>query len=526
MNTPSPTYQELEQRLRDAEDKIKKLQNTALSSQNSKSVEDKQDAFDNERYYKILADNSTDIVGILNLDLRFEYVSRSVETLSGYSQEECKALRLGDFLTPKSAKLALEAHYSCMAQGGCPQCLELEFQKKDGSVFITEVLSKPVFTNKGDFFGIHISFRDVSDRINLEKKIKAEQEWNKLVFSNLNDRILVFNKEAKLVFSSYIPVWFHPDHPQFIEDPVFNPIHPDDMPKVIKALHEGFQTRVGGRMDYRSKGDGKEYRWVEGNGNFVYFPGTNEPYLINVVRDIDDRKRLESELSNTIKTKDKLFSIIAHDLKSPFNALIGFSTELTENYDDYDEDTKKKFIDIIARTSKNTFKLLENMLAWARIQQGSIIINKEKFCLNDLINSCVALYENVAQLKNIQIFTHIPKPITVFADQAAISTILENLINNAIKFSNAESEIHIHVTENDSQIHLSIKDSGVGMTDELMRKLFKIDHDVTRNGTNNEKGTGLGLLLCKEFAEMNGGKIWVESKPGKGSTFTISIPEE
>lgn len=526
MRSSPPTYQGLKNKLKIAEKKIEELQKIVSENQNNFNPNGEITTITPDHYHKILADNSTDLVGILNMELKFIYLSPSVKSLTGYSQDEGKGLSLNDFLSHESAKLALESHKTCIEKGGCPNRLDLKFKKKDGSSFIAEVITKPIINNKGELLGIHASCRDISDRVNLENKLKIKREWSKLVFSSLNDRILVFNKTGNLVFSSYLPIWFHPDHPQFMNDPVFNPIHPDDMSMVTKVLKNVFETGKGGRMDYRSKGKGEDYKWVEGNGNLVKFPGTNEPYLINVVRDIDDRKRLENELSNTIKTKDKLFSIIAHDLKSPFNALIGFSKELAENYDDYDEDTRKKFIGIISSTSKNTFKLLTNLLDWSRIQTGSIKINKVKFCLNDLINRCIAIYENVAHLKQIKISTNFVEPRVVSADQTTIATVIENLINNAIKFSNPGGEIQIYVEDSNAQVHLSIKDSGIGMDDNLMAMLFKIDQEVSRRGTNNEKGTGLGLVLCKEFIEINGGKIWVESSIEKGSTFSISIPKE
>jgi len=232
----------------------------------------------------------------------------------------------------------------------------------------------------------------------------------------------------------------------------------------------------------------------------------------------------KEQLKEAVATKDKFFSIIAHDLKSQFNTILGFTEVLDTNYEDYTDEERKKFIGILTKTSKNTFFLLENLLIWAKAQRGSIKIIKEYLNLKELVDISLLVYRGTATLKNIQIQNNISSMQHVYADSETMKIVIGNLIYNAIKFTHKGGEIRLSCKVLDKSVEIYIHDTGVGMSKEVTKKLFRIEESFSTKGTSNEEGTGLGLIICKEFVEKNDGEISIESETGKGSTFIISLP--
>ncbi|WP_164977416.1 tetratricopeptide repeat-containing sensor histidine kinase [Ancylomarina salipaludis] len=231
----------------------------------------------------------------------------------------------------------------------------------------------------------------------------------------------------------------------------------------------------------------------------------------------------KSELEILNKTKDKFFSIIAHDLRSPFNALIGLSNLLSSSYDHLSDEERKNFIHDLNTASESAFSLLDNLLTWARVQQDSLKIQKQKEDISLLIKESIEPLEATAKLKNISIENTVNLKSKVLIDMFMIKTLMVNLINNALKFTNEGGSIKISGEEKGGKTIISISDNGVGMSQEQMNQLFKLGKNKSTLGTNNETGTGLGLILCQEFIEKNDGQIWVESKEGEGSTFRFSL---
>lgn len=232
----------------------------------------------------------------------------------------------------------------------------------------------------------------------------------------------------------------------------------------------------------------------------------------------------EKQLRELNATKDKFFSIIAHDLKSPFNSIIGFSNLLAEQMKEKNYEGTEKYAEIIQHSAMKALDLLLNLLEWSRSQTGRMEFHPE-FCeLVSNIKEVTELLNDAAHQKSITISRHLPHNLPIFADTAMISTILRNLISNAIKFTPSGGTIDIYATSDRNNVEIKVSDNGVGMDEKIINRLFKIEENITSTGTANEKGTGLGLILCHEFVEKHGGKIWVESKPGKGSTFYFTLP--
>lgn len=234
-------------------------------------------------------------------------------------------------------------------------------------------------------------------------------------------------------------------------------------------------------------------------------------------------KKANLLLSELNESKDNFFSIIAHDLKNPIGAVTNLADLLKSDYDVMDEGDRKELIDGISSASMNVQQLLMDLLTWARTQKGAIGVNKVPINLKNILESIVSSYDLVAKNKNIAITINVNPSIEIKADKLILQTIIGNFINNAIKFSFPNSEILISAEMVNNKVIIAVKDFGTGMDEKTVNDLFKVDHKISALGTNNERGTGLGLKICKEFAEIHKGTISVESQPNKGSVFSFSF---
>jgi len=233
-------------------------------------------------------------------------------------------------------------------------------------------------------------------------------------------------------------------------------------------------------------------------------------------------QRKELEMLNS--TKDKFFAIIAHDLKNPFSTVLGLSELLAKEFESFEPDKLKVFIEQIYKYSNNTFNLLENLLQWSMLQTGRMPLRPKLINLNGLIFENIELLKGTAEQKEISIESIAIDNGFVFVDVSMITTVIRNLLSNAIKFTPQHGAIKIDIAKEGSMLKVSIQDNGVGISYSDQSRLFSIDSNPTTIGTSMEKGTGLGLILCKDFVERNGGTISVESVPEKGSIFSFTIP--
>lgn len=232
----------------------------------------------------------------------------------------------------------------------------------------------------------------------------------------------------------------------------------------------------------------------------------------------------EKQLRELNAAKDKFFSIIGHDLKNPLNTLLGFSTLLSDNYKYLDDEKKLEYIGYIRNSSEQGLQLLINLLDWARSQTNKIEISPSNINPAELTDNVFALLDAFAARKQITLINEIPANMTANADKEMINTVLRNLVSNAIKYTPINGSVNIKAVNEEDEIKITVTDTGVGMDSEKLQKLFRLDQNLSTPGTEKEKGTGLGLILCKEFIEKNHGKIWAESSPGQGSSFIFTLP--
>ena len=404
---------------------------------------------------------------------------------------------------------------------------EIEIIQRGGerrNILITAV---PQFDQFGEFIGAYGVLRDFTTIVKAENEIRLLANAMKSIsecvsITDMDDRI-VFVNEAFLETYGYT-----------IDELMGSKIN------VIRSLtnHEELTKQIL-PSTIQGKWEGELINRRKNGSEFTIHLSTSVIHdasgvpiaLIGVSSDITERKKNEKIIQNQNQelielnaTKDKFFSIIAHDLKNPLSTLLAGTELLLKNFRNIQADKTETILKNLNSNTQQTFKLLENLLDWARNQQNRMEFNPELIDIGEVANQIVALIKPTAASKNITLLQKIISPTVVIADAYMVNAILRNLISNAIKFTRPEGVINVRATELDGAAQVSVSDNGVGIKPEEVEKLFRIDTNASKLGTAGEKGTGLGLLLCKEFVDKHGGNIRVESKVDKGSTFTFTLP--
>ena len=471
--------------------------------------------------YKILTDLTIEGIIIHDKGVVID-INPSAHKLTGYSLDFIKGKNVLEFIHPDLRNLAME-NMSNKISGP----YELKLLRKDNTAFIAEVEAKDVFIDGKELRVV--AFRDITDRKRIEEEILSlytavKQSPSSIVITDTNGIIEYVNPK----FTEVTGYTF--------EEAV------GQNPNILKSEHtesedyrELWETIVKGetwRGEFlNKKKDGTLYWELASISPIIDEKGNTIKYLA-VKEDITDRKNTESalidsekELSEANATKNVFFSIIAHDLKGPVGNISQLLKLLKDNFSDISNDEKLDYINILMGLSSKTNNLLDDLLLWARIQMNTLEFDIEKISLKDLTENTLFLLEEKAKEKNIKIISNVGD-IELEINKSSIKTVIRNLLSNALKFSYQDSKIEINsnVIENNKFVEISVKDNGIGIPKEYIDKLFKIGSTFSTYGTDKEKGTGLGLILCKELIEKNGGSIRADSEKDKGSTFYFTIP--
>lgn len=389
----------------------------------------------------------------------------------------------------------------------------LEYHKKSLEIVVKENIKEGLAYNYGSIANIYLELGDVDSAI---------EYFNKSLEEAQNEQIIIVISEVyKGLADSYVKKNNFKEAYKYL------------------ALHNGTREKlnnekIGQRIaeleiQYETKRKDSENEILK-RANAVqrnYFIFSVVLALVIVIilySRYSYSKKAQKQLEELNATKDKLFSIIGHDLKNPFGTLINFSEMLMEDYLELTDEEKITYIHMINEASQTGHEILDNLLQWSKTQSGKLEFLPKKVELNEIVEANIALLKSAASHKGIEIFSAVNGGTEVFADKVMLKTVFRNLIGNAIKFSHKGGTIKIDSKSNGEFVEIVVSDNGVGMSKAAKEKLFNPTVFNSTAGTANEQGTGLGLLLCKEFVEKNGGKIWVESEEGKGSDFKFTIP--
>ena len=408
--------------------------------------------------------------------------------------------------------------------------IELRIKKGDNNYFHTLLIINYESSNKLNSKFYLLTLVDFTSN-----KMKGEfLKDNEARFENMANSapVMIWIADVEGLFSFVNKIWLDYTGGKIGEQLGMNwlkNVFPEDLERLIEIYKKAFQSQIAFTSEFRFKNKNGNYEWMIIKGTprlnreniFMGFIGscTN----INSQKEYEKKiKKVNEELIEVNNAKDKFFSIISHDLRNPLGALMNLLEIIVE--DDLDKESGKELIMDALNTSKQAFGLMENLLEWSRVQLGKISFNPEKINLLQLVNESKALYEQSLKNKNIELKIDVPLDMNVTADVKMTETVLRNLITNAIKFTRLNGTIIVSAERKNNWITVKVIDNGVGISSEDIQKLFRIDNNYSTKGTAKETGTGLGLILCKEFIENQGGKINVLSQKDSGSTFYFTLP--
>jgi two-component system CheB/CheR fusion protein len=301
-------------------------------------------------------------------------------------------------------------------------------------------------------------------------------------------------------------------------------VHPDDLDFCFKTYVDSFKKHEAFKMEYRLKNKNGEYRWIRDIGRPFYGFDNEFAGYIGSCYDVTDERENQTKLQDLNNAKDRLFSIIAHDLAGPVSGLKTVSSMISDRSSGLSESQRSEALSLFSETSGKVWDLLHNLLDWARSQQNLIDVTPTTIHIKSIIDDTYHLLREQIEGKDLSFINSINRNDTATADINMITTVFRNIISNAIKYSQPGGTIIITAESSDNTMSISIADNGTGMTDEVISSLFRIDVRHSQPGTKGERGTGLGMIICKEFVEKNRGEISVKSILNEGSTFTVKLP--
>lgn len=357
----------------------------------------------------------------------------------------------------------------------------------------------------------------------IQKEKRREYYYNSIL-NNIGDPVFVKDDQSRLLMvnDAFCEI-FNLQRDQIIGKTLSEDVPPEERDSFLKIDKQVLETGIENINEESLTVRGGETRIIS-TKKTRFLDADNKKYLVGVIHDITEGKKTENSLKELIATKDKLFSIIAHDLRSPFNSIIGFSELLLEDSNNILLEDSEQYIKIINSAAKNTLILLDNLLNWAKSQTGQLSFNPEKILFSEVVQEIITLSKSIAKSKNITLEYSCVANLEVFVDVNMLNTVLRNLISNAIKFTNVGGYIKVSAELKQDQVEITISDNGIGINKEKCAELFSITSNTTTLGTADENGSGLGLVLCKEFIQKNNGDIWVESEENKGSNFIFTLP--
>jgi PAS domain S-box-containing protein len=495
---------------------------------------------ESEEHLREVLENSRDAAYKRNLLTgKYEYLSPVFLKISGYTPEEMEHLPLETvigFMHPDDLKRVEIEISAFLSDKTCrTNQLEYRFKHKKGEYCWLQDRFTIVRDEDGNPLALIGSVSNIDDRKQVAEALQNERLLLRTVIDNIPDSIYCMDTECRKTLANLTDLSYMgaKSEAEVIgkSDADF---YPDELAEAFMATDRSVIQTGKPVLNW-------EESLVDGNGDKKWLLSSKLPMLnkngeitglIGIGRDITDRKHAEEEiklkneeLKKANGEKDKFFSIIAHDLRSPFNGFLGLTQMMAEDLPTLSMTEIRDISLMLKKSATNLFRLLENLLEWAKVQQGLIPFNPQPGNIHIIMNEILELIGDSSKAKGIGISCNIDADIEVIADINMFQTVIRNLVSNATKFTNRGGMISLAARLiRNNFVEISVTDNGIGMSSETVDGLFRLDVNTSSKGTEGESSTGLGLIICKEFIEKHGGTLWVTSEVGEGSTFYFTIP--
>jgi PAS domain S-box-containing protein len=491
---------------------------------------------ESERRYRLLAENAEDVIWTVDMNMRPTYISPSITHLLGYSVEEAMAKPMEAVYVPASFETAMKVLTEELATENMEQkdlsrsrTLELELNRKDGSIVPVEVKFSFIREPDGRPANILAIARDITERKQAEEVLRESEERFRDLLENANNLIQSVTPDGHFLYVN--KAWrkiLGYSEKEIVNLTLWDIIHPDS----ISHCKEVFQRVLSGETVSNVEAvfvakDGKLVP-VEGNVN-CRFEGGKPVSTRGIFRDIIERKRAEEKAREveTLKEVDRMRSEllvnVSHELRTPLTSIKGFATTLLRSDVKWSEEDQRDFLQSIDQETERLIRLINDLLDMSRIEAGGLKLEKDNYHIADILNSVNSRLASLTEHHQLQVIVPSELP-PVFVDEMRIGQVLSNLVENAAKFSGEGTKITIEAQLAGDNINISVTDRGQGIPAELLDKVFDRFYQAESIVTGRKSGTGLGLSICRGILEGHGGKIWVESKVGKGSKFSFNLP--
>lgn len=501
-----------------------------------------------EEQFRVFADNRYELIARFTAENLITFINKPFARFIGQKPDQLTGKNILDFFDSSSDFYVngLQRPMDAISQ-------ERKFDFCKDSYWLEWFFSS-ILNSGGELITYQLMGHDITERKRVEEALKDSKARNLALLKAIPDLVFRFHSDGSLL-DYHLPPSENSRIPseRLLTNNIEGVFSEELTEKIRVVLNEAFQTGDIQLFEHETIEDEETYYQ-----EIRVVAAEQDEYII-IIRDITERKKAEEEINKYIEEmqfnedilaknafelqelygklteseielkelnakKDKFFSIISHDLRSPFTAIVGFSRILVEDFHELPPDQIKSFAQNIYEASENVLKLLENLLYWSRLQTNRIQYEPQQLILKTVIDDIVGLYKANALEKNITFINKIPAAAIAWADKNMLDAVLRNLVSNALKFTRNSGTITIGGQKKEDLVEVYIQDNGIGISEENLSRLFKIDEHITTQGTNKEKGTGLGLILCKEFIERNGGTISVESKLNTGTNFIFTLP--
>ncbi len=485
---------------------------------------------------KIQAIFDSSNIGISIVDNKGKFVMFNNWLLDqlGYTEEELKTKSNLDITHPDDVESSSTWFQKIIRGETDRYCLDKKFIRKDGSFFWADLSVSAVRDDNGKVINVIGIIRDITyfkeateALVKSEIALKEAQRIGNIShweYDHANNRLSLSEQTYKI---------FELERQTFVPnvDNMLALLGPDSGKMYIEKYRECIRNKTELNLEYSFVTASGKTKYLNVKTKTRYNRNGAPVLTFGTITDITERKEIELQIATQNEklkelnaTKDKFFSIISHDLKNSFGAIMNLSDLMITDFSTYSAEELKEFTGLINSTSKATYTLLQNLLEWAKAQQGRITFKPGKLNLRSVTDDCIKLSFHNIHLKDITVRNQVPDSLFLKADIEMMKTVIRNLLSNAIKFTSRGGIITFSAVLKPPMAEVTVSDNGVGMTDDTMQSLFKITDSTSLDGTEGEKGTGLGLMLCKEFINKNNGDIRVESEPGKGSSFIFTVP--